>query len=292
MKKLFKYIPVLVAVLFLAVSCNVNEEILFKSEDANVGFVRTSFNLGEGPDATIQIPITLAGVPGGSVDVKIETSTEGFAKGAVEGTDFEITSGKTITFAEGYGEEMIEVKCLDDEIFTGNRSFKIVITDNGGLKNNTAMECVVNIIDNEHPLKSMLGTYSVTVFSYFTGAYETFDVVVTPDDEDVTKLWVADWALPYYGLTCPVPVYMIVDSESMTCRIPTPQTVGDPGYGPSAMYFYDAEIDDSAEIEIVGSIGDDWSIDMSDQGIAIPIEEGDYAGYWVAAQGEVMWTKK
>lgn len=291
MKKIFKYIPILAAVL-LAVSCsNLNEDILFKAEDANVGFVSTSFDLTEGPDATIQVPITLAGVPGGAaVTVTIDVSADG---GAEEGKDYEITSGKSITFDEGYGEKMITIKCIDDEVFTGNRSFTINIADNAGLKANTSNACVVKIIDNEHPLKPMLGEYSVTVSSAFTGADETFVVTVTPDGEDVTKLWVANWGNPYYGIFCE-PVFMLVDTDNMTVRIPTPQSVGNPGYGASSMFVWDTDpaVDDKVEGDLVGTIGDDWSIDMSDQAIAIHIDEGDNAGYWTAAQYNIVWTKQ
>ena len=60
------------------------------------------------------------------VTVNVAAVTEGEAVPAIEGTDFNIKN-KTIVFEEGFGTQYIEIEAIDNDLFTGKKTFNLVI---------------------------------------------------------------------------------------------------------------------------------------------------------------------
>ena len=264
----------------------------FSAKNSNVSFTVSSSSIAEQSTGTVKIPLVLAGI-NGSGEVIVNIAVDTGSSDAIEGTDFIIESGKSYTFSDGAGIQYIEVSPVDNDVLTGDKTVVFVIESTSkALKENSATSAILTIVDDEHPLKAFLGTYTVAVSSGFGLSDYTFDVEISTDAEDITKLWIANWYLAPYNLTCPEKIYMMVDQEAGTITIPTPQTLGDPGYGVSTLYMWDFSTDDSAEGDLIGTIGEDYSITMStDYGIASVITEGANEGYWIGAQYNITWTK-
>lgn len=69
----------------------------------------------------------MAGIPGsGKVTVTLAVSTEGDTNPAIEGEDFTIDN-KEITFEEGYGTQNIVIRPIDNNVFTGKKTFTLTI---------------------------------------------------------------------------------------------------------------------------------------------------------------------
>jgi hypothetical protein len=157
------YLFVLVAVF---ASCK-NELIMFDSSKTFVAFASSAVT-GIETDAVVNVPVMVAALNGSpAVTVSFDVVTDGIDNPAVEGVDFTLTPDGTVNFAEGSGIINIQVIPVDNDLFTGNKSFKIVLTSNS--KNyNTGSQSEVTVVlkDNEHPLAKWIGTYDVAAVSY------------------------------------------------------------------------------------------------------------------------------
>ena len=288
MKKLI-YLAILITFMFTACEYDI---VKFGEDQYNVAFSSTDVEITESSTDTLMIPVVLARTDDGkSVTVNIDVDTE--SSTAVEDEDFTIISGSTLTFSDGSGIEYVEILAIDNSDYTGDKELVLTIGDvNVELAENSANSVTVSIVDDEHPLKAFLGTYTVSVSSGFGIDDYSFDVTVSSDADDDTKLWVDGWYCGYYGATCTTAFYMTVDTDEGTVSIPTPQDVGEPYGYTSSIYIWDFSTNDSASGDLTGTIQDNYDIEMStDQGIAIEITDGDYTGYWLAAQYDVYWTK-
>lgn len=282
----------LIAVLTLLFgSCEYDRDD-FISANSNVSFTVTSSSINEYSTDTIKVPLVLAGI-GGSESVTVEIGVDTESSSAVEGIDFVIESGTSYTFSDGAGILYVEISVVDNDEFTGDLDIVLQIESSSvDLAENTSTSSTISIVDDEHPLKSYLGTYTVSLVSYWSGD-TSFDIEVTTDEDDLTKLWVSNWYFPYYGITAPEAFYIIVDEDAGEITWPSGQSIGDPSYGETALYMWDFTTDDSSTEDMIGTIGSDYSITMSsDYGVAGVIIDGSNEGYWVGAQYSSVWTKK
>jgi hypothetical protein len=233
MKNTYKLLYiVMMAVIFT--SCK-NDPIMFDSSKTFVAFTSSSASVVENENA-LDIPLMVAGIPGSpSVTVNFEVRTEGLASPAVEGTDFTIVSSGSVDFTEGAGMANITIHPIDNDVFTGNKSFELVITSNS--KNYpTGAEDVITVTlkDNEHPLAKWIGTYSVAAVSYGNpGAWDEGWLVTTePDPNDVTKLIITG-----VGAGTADPIKATINLEDMSITLSPGQSVGDVyGYGTIGVY--------------------------------------------------------
>lgn len=188
MKKL-KYLSLIGGLLLAITSCDDNEPQSFLAEDTFVSFPEATASIDENATETIKIPIALAGLPNGEkVTVNVAAVTEGEAVPAIEGTDFNIKN-KTIVFEEGFGTQYIEIEAIDNDLFTGKKTFNLVIASTVPVLKETVQNSVrVSIIDDEHPWAAIIGTYSITGTSGFDGTDVSIPAVVTASDDDVNVL--------------------------------------------------------------------------------------------------------
>ena len=188
MKKL-KYLSLIGGLLLAITSCDDNEPQSFLAEDTFVSFPQSTASIDENATETIKIPIALAGLPNGEkVTVNVAAVTEGEAVPAIEGTDFNIKN-KTIVFEEGFGTQYIEIEAIDNDLFTGKKTFNLVIASTVPVLKETVQNSVrVSIIDDEHPWAAIIGTYSITGTSGFDGTDVSIPAVVTASYDDVNVL--------------------------------------------------------------------------------------------------------
>lgn len=169
MKKI-KYLGFIWGLLFILTACESNEPQKFLAKDTFVAFEKNMAVMDENDTNPTEIPLVLAGVPGGVVvNVKVSVSTEGITNPAIEGVDFEIVNN-SFTFNEGFGTQNVQIKPIDNDEFTGNKFFYLIIESvSPELMESVQNKVRVTINDDEHPLSDMFGTYLLVG----TEAYET-----------------------------------------------------------------------------------------------------------------------
>lgn len=287
MKHYSKLIFVVVMAVMLG-SCK-NDPILFDSSKTFVAFTASSATISENA-ATLDIPVMVGALKGSpSVTVDFDIVTDGLANPAAEGTDFTVSPAGSLTFADGSGVAMLTIHPVDNDVFTGNKTFKIKITGNSkGYESGSQDVITVTLKDNEHPLAKWIGTYDVAAVSYGSpGAWdEAWTVTTEPDADDVTILWISGVA----GSTGD-PIKATVNTDEMTITLSGGQSIGDVyGYGSVAVYKGTEAGDDVILDEpLVGTISEDGSINIDPWGHMIT--DGDYAGYlWDVFN--TTWTKQ
>jgi len=219
MKKIISNLFILTVTMLLVTSCDDKYPIIY--DDSNIIVGMSSATLSVKEDATGSFTIYLGGATGTeATDVTIAISVDGIASPAVEGSDYTISS-KTVNVPVGLAA--VTVTPVNNSVFTGNKQFMVTITGNS---KNYALAVqkttLVTIVDDEHPLKVWIGTYTVAATSYFKpGAWdETWTVTTAPVAGDPTKL-------ALLGLSEGTkPAIATLNTTTMTIEIATPQDLG------------------------------------------------------------------
>lgn len=180
--KINKYLSLLLGVSFMLASCESNEPQKFLAEDTFVSFNKNTASLNENDTEATQIPLILAGIPGGlTVNVKLSVSTEGIAIPAIEGQDFTIET-KDFTFTTGYSTQYVVITPIDNDVFTGNKSFDLIIESTTPTLLESVQNSVrVSISDDDHPLSNMFGTYMMAGTN--PGGDPPFEVYVSANSD-------------------------------------------------------------------------------------------------------------
>lgn len=184
MKKLY-FLSLLLGISFILASCESNEPQKFLVKDTFVSFNRNTASMNENDTEPIQIPLILAGIPGGpAVNVKLSISTEGIAIPAVEGVDYTISS-KEFNFESGCGTQYVVITPIDNDQFTGNKSFYLSIeSTTPELLESVQSTVRVIINDDDHPLSNMFGSYMIAGTNPFDQAGYAVNVVAHSDGAD------------------------------------------------------------------------------------------------------------
>lgn len=247
MKKIIINFCMLAVTLLLVTSCDDKYPIMWDESNIVVGLSATSLSVKE--NATGSFTVYMGGVTGTeATDVVLEVSIEGIAKPAIEGTDFTLSS-KSINTPVGL--TAVTVSPIDNSAFTGDKQFKVRLVSNSKNYPITAQDSiVVTIIDDEHPLKNWIGTYTVAAASYGSpGEWdEEWTVTTLPVAGDATKLALLGIS---EGTKAAIATF---DTDAMTIEIETPQDLGviygyaDPYWGE---IYYGSDV-------LFGLVGGDW----------------------------------
>jgi len=275
MKNTYKILPIILMVITFS-SCK-NDPIMFDKSKTFVAFAYSSVSVTENSNS-IDLPLMVAAVKGSpSVTVNYEVSTEGISNPAIEGTDYTIDSEGLVSFPDGMGYAAITIHPIDNDQFTGNKAFKLVITSNSkGYANGALSEMTVTLKDDEHPLAKWIGSYVVSAVSYASpGDYdETWAVTTEPDENDVNSLLISGVAGSELD-----PIKATINLEEMTITFAPGQSIGDVyGYGNIAVYKGAGAGDDVVLDEpLTGTISEDGTILIDLWGELIT--DGQYQGY-------------
>ena len=195
---------ILLAVMALA-ACNRKVEF---TEIPFVYFTNASLSVYE--DASvISIPVnaiaeTDFAVTFETVDgEKLDPATEQMVPNGKSGEDYSIVDNDAaiLRFKAGQKSDTIKVKITDRPgVLTGNKDFtiKLLAVSGGEVSIGGFSSCKVTIIDNDHPLKSILGAYDATGYSYFDDADVNWTMTLVADPNDYYKVWI-DGILPMFA---------------------------------------------------------------------------------------------
>lgn len=252
MKKIISNLLILAVAMIMVTSCDDTYPIVLDDSTVVIGMSKSTLSVQE--NGTGSFTVYLGGVTGtDATDVTLAVSVEGVTSPATEGTDYTLST-KNVNVPVGVAA--VTVTPVDNDVFTGNKQFKVSIASNSKNYPMAAQQSiVVTIVDDEHPLKVWLGTYTVEALSYGNpGAWdEEWTVTTSPVAGDPTKL-------ALLGISDGTkPAIATFDTEEMTITIETPQDLGEI-YGYADPYW--GEIYYGTDV-LFGLVGGDWA-DPSD----------------------------
>lgn len=254
--KIFKNTTIVLAALAAVAlaSCN-NDQPEFNDKDAFVSFTDTKASIDENK-ATLEIPVQLSSLKGkeGSVDFEI---TPDESAPAVEGTNYTVANAtRTLTFTKESNVQNIKLNIVDlAGTFTGDLRLNIKLKNAQGVNLGTENTFQVTIVDLDHPLAFMLGTFSASGTTMRNEA-ETWTVNIAKDDKDVNKVWITNmvlnWSSPKY------PIYGTVNEEKTEIRIPAYQVMAKNSSYPGILFtILDSEGENFVEDYMLGKITTD-----------------------------------
>lgn len=293
MKQIISKSLIILAAVLLVTSCEW-EPIKFDSSKTFVAFEAQSSAFAEEVEGQVGVVVMVTALlDAPAVTANFEFDTTGLGdKAAVEGEDFTLMNdSKTLEFPDGWGYDTIWIDPGDNDIFTGDRLFNIVLTSNsldydfGAFVSHT-----VTLKDNEHPLGAWIGTYEVDAQSY--GDPENWDEVWTvttePVEGDVEKL-----SITGIGTAGTSAIFATIDKENMTITIDPGQdsdAYADFGYTESIVYFGNPDLSIDKAEPLVGDISQDGTIEIDNFGIYVQYEPNpDYNVVWDVFN--TTWTK-
>lgn len=189
MKKL-TYLILAAGLLLAFAACDDNDPQSFIAADSNASFPTPTASVNENATEPLEIPLALAGIKGsGKVTVTLTASSEGESSPAIEGTDF-VIENKDISFEDGCGVQNVIVRPIDNDIFTGKKTFRITISATSPKLLESAESSVsVTIVDDEHPWAAIIGNHYMTGISAFDEVTEvSVPAVISASDEDTNVL--------------------------------------------------------------------------------------------------------
>jgi hypothetical protein len=219
----------------------------FDDSDAFVGFDNAALSVAEDGE-TLLIPVTLASVKGLTETVGY-TIIDGTAK---EGVNFTLASdATTLSFNAENRTQYIEVNVIDNPgVFTGDLRFQVQLNDDGKVKPSAESTCTVTIVDNDHPLAALLGTWNAEAESAYNGV-ESWEMELEKDADDVTVVWFYPFVKGGSGQQ----IYGVVNEDMTEIAVPVNQVIATSssygliellGYNPD----YDSPITGNITIEI------------------------------------------
>lgn len=254
--KIFKNTTIVLAALAAVAlaSCN-NDQPEFNDKDAFVSFTDTKATIDENK-ATLEIPVQLSSLKGkeGSVDFEI---TADKTAPAVEGTNYTVANAsRTLTFTKESNVQNIKLNIIDlAGTFTGDLRLNIKLKNAQGVNLGAESSFDVTIVDLDHPLAFMLGTFSASGPSQFNGA-ETWTVNIAKDDKDVNKVWITNMVLG--ASSAAYPIYGTVNEEKTEIRIPAYQVMMKSSSYPAVLFtILDSEGENIVEDYMLGKITTD-----------------------------------
>ena len=254
--KIFKNTTIVLAALAAVAlaSCN-NDQPEFNDKDAFVSFTDTKASVDENK-ATLEIPVQLSSLKGKEGTVDFEITADKTAP-AVEGTNYTVANAsRTLTFTKESNVQNIKLNIVDlAGTFTGDLRLNIKLKNAQGVNLGAESSFDVTIVDLDHPLAFMLGTFSASGPSQFNGA-ETWTVNIAKDDKDVNKVWITNMVLG--ASSAAYPIYGTVNEEKTEIRIPAYQVMMKSSSYPAVLFtILDSEGENIVEDYMLGKITTD-----------------------------------
>ncbi len=193
------------ALVALVSSCDLNKFPVFDDDDAFAAFDATSYTVDENV-GVLSIPVTVASVAGLSTTVTYAvvdgTGTAGVNYEVVDENGTPDASG-VLTFASGERTKYINVKITDitdencedygyDSGFTGNFTFSVSLVSSTSVYIGLDDTCSVTILDLDHPLASLVGTYYCTDTEDWGSGADTWEwyAEMYTDPDDTSIIWI------------------------------------------------------------------------------------------------------
>ena len=295
MKKKISNLFILAAAIFMMTSCDDKYPVMFDESNIIVGMSTAAVSVNENNPGSFTV--YLGGVSETqATDVTLTVSVVDIASPAVEGQDYTLST-KNVNVPVGV--TAVTVTPVDNDVYTGNKQFMVSIASNS--KNYpmaVQQSTLVTIVDDEHPLKNWIGTYTVEAVSYGSpGSWdETWNVTTTAVASDPTQLSITGISGAGSG-----PVIATFNTTDMTIELESVQNLG-LAYGTDngnvAIYYATDEvlalagdalttaiIANAGKQKIVGTIEADGTIKIDRFALILT----EYAWCWDAFN--TTWTK-
>lgn len=218
-----KYISkiVLFGLLIGLISCDDNEVNKFSDEDAFFAFEQETASLKENADEAISLSVYVAKSEAIG-ELAIEVDSEGLDNPALEGVDYEITTGKTISFQGEYYQE-VKVKAIDNAVRDKDKQFYINMVSNTinaklGLVDGKQSQMLITITDDEHPLAALFGELAIFDVSLEPAEYNYDGTLEAHPDDETKAIFTGIWGVEQ-------PIELQFDLESNIVKIPSNQTI-------------------------------------------------------------------
>lgn len=257
---------------FVFTSCEINDLPKFNDKDAFVAFNKASVSVLESA-GTVDVPITLASVKGLSATVSVE-AVDGSAKSGVNYT----VETSSVTFSAGAATQYVTVKVNNIDSFTGDLKFTLKLGNTGDVNAGNEKTCTVTIVDKDHPLDAILGTYTCSGESLWYGPMK-WDVTFKKDAKDPYKIWIDNWAGDDGWAGDDTMIYGVVAEDLSTITIPFGQTSEYVYSNGEPITYYGLTPDFSG----LGAGEGNWILSVSDDKASM--EETTGHGIWVRIEG-------
>ncbi len=217
MKKFNFIYGALIACAMTFAACNPNDYPEFDDADAFVAFTSSTLSVDE-TAGSVDVPMLLTSLAGleGTATVEVVDSLTT----AKEGVHYTIEGSKTLNFTKAEPSRKMTIKVVDNGDFTGDVKLVLNIVGATGVNLGKNVTCTITIVDDEHPLGALLGTYKTVGESNFGGTVEG-QVVLEKDEKDINTVWIGNM-VP--GGTSKY-VYGIVNAEKTEIKIPVGQVI-------------------------------------------------------------------
>ena len=248
MKKIGLYVSFLAIAAFFA-SCDLNQTPVFNNADRFVAFDAERYSVTE-DTGTVKIPVHFTSLGEKTTAVSFEL----FDGTAVAGRDYQLSGGTAVLNFYGFNPvQYISIDILPhDGVFTGDRTFGIALKSAANGANLGGMDTAyVTILDLDHPLAAILGTYSAVGTSYFYGKQSWTVTIAKDPGGDVTKVWITN--LVPGGSSPDTPVYGVVNADKNKIEIPVGQTIATSASVPVTLEGFDNPDVDIADLLPSGS---------------------------------------
>ena len=248
MKKSIQLFSMMAIAGWVILSCSkMNEPPTFDDKDAFVAFNNASISFDENVGVA-NIPVSLVSLNGFTTSVSYNV-TNGTAQ---QGVDYTVASGNQLNFTPAAPEQYIQIQIVNHEgLFTGDLSFTVELTDAGSVQMGAIKRIAVTILDLDHPLTPILGTYTASGESGFFGE-ESWTITLSKDENDLSKIWITNFV--YGGSSASTPIYGIVDEEMTEIKIPVHQVIAVSSSYPLIRLEGYYDLDDEIEIPSGGFI--------------------------------------
>lgn len=172
------------------------------------------------PATVFSLPVHLYNFEGStSVTYAVEAVT------ATEGVDYALVDASGVLNFNGNAAQTISVSVLGQPgTYTGNLTFKIkLVSATNDVQLGAINTCTVTVKDLDHPLSSILGTYTADGTCGFGREFQ-WPVTLSPDEENDHKVWI-DYIVGFVKLNGVEgwgdwSVYGIVSDDLKTITIP------------------------------------------------------------------------
>ncbi|MDD2244946.1 MAG: Calx-beta domain-containing protein [Dysgonamonadaceae bacterium] len=290
MKNKILYIIVLASIALLG-ACNLNEYPVFDDNDAFVAFDENRL-LAEETKGVLKIPVRLTSLN----EINTTVTYELIDSTAISGRDYELSGGASVLDFDGSDPvQYIEIDILPHEgVFTGDLVFGVTLNNAGNVNLGGNDTIYVTILDLDHPLSAILGSYTALGTSYFDGT-QSWQVTLEKDPAgDVNKVWITN--LVAGGSSASTPLYGLVNEDMTELKIPVGQTVAVSTSYPSILFegFYgpDGETNIPDGGSVTGLI-EEGEISIQDEfGSHVYDDSSASAGWYNIFQADVVLTKK
>lgn len=225
-KNIYKFLLAGIALAATVASCDLNKVPEFDEADAFAAFTSVSYSIDENK-GQLSIPVTIASINPIATVVSYKVIDGDGESGAKAGIDYKVVDdGSSVLTFDGTVRTqniVIDIIRRTDEsgstaVFTGDLTFKVVLESAGSINLGADNECTVTIVDLDHPLSDVLGTYTAT-----SNDGTSWTLTMLKDAEDQSMVWI-DGIVPYAaGQGEDYYIYATVSSDHKTISIPNGQ---------------------------------------------------------------------